>query len=182
MNKVIPGVLVGGIAIAVFVLAFTNPNLQEEDPEFGIIDFDPELTSTAPEIQISPEPVPELGCLGTAQCYVGTVTKIVDGDTIHVDGQSVRFSLSSASEMKEISGVESRNFIETICPVGSLAIVDEDDGQVLGSYGRLVGKITCNDVNLNSELLDANLGYLEVRFCESSEFSSEPWAVKHGCE
>jgi len=36
-------------------------------------------------------------------------------------------------------------------------------------------------VILNEELLDANLGYLEVRFCSSSEFANEPWAIKHGC-
>jgi hypothetical protein len=25
------------------------------------------------------------------------------------------------------------------------------------------------------------LGYLENRFCDSSEFAEEPWAIKHGC-
>lgn len=142
----------------------------------------PELTSTASPLQLSAKPVPNLDCLGTAQCFIGTVTEIIDGDTIKVDGQSVRFALSSAPELKGYDGVDARNFIETICPVGSIAIVDEDDGQILGSYGRLVGVITCNDVNLNSELLDSNLGYVEFRFCDSSEFGGESWAVKHGCE
>lgn len=120
-------------------------------------------------------------CSGNAQCFVGTVTKIIDGDTIIVDGQSVRFALSSAPELKMYGGEESRDFIETICPVGSKVLVDEDDGQILGSYGRMVGVVTCNDVNLNSELLDANLGYLQDRFCDSSEFGKEFWALKHGC-
>ena len=34
---------------------------------------------------------------------------------------------------------------------------------------------------LNKELLDANLGYLDSRFCDSSEFASDSWAQKHGC-
>ncbi|MBT8172572.1 MAG: thermonuclease family protein [Nitrosopumilus sp.] len=122
-----------------------------------------------------------LDCSGTAQCFEGTVTKIIDGDTIIVDGQSVRFSLSSAPELKMFEGQDSKKFIETICPVGSKVLVDEDDGQILGSYGRMVGVITCNGVNLNSELLDANLGYLQDRFCDSSEFGKESWAQKHGC-
>ncbi|MDH3311971.1 MAG: thermonuclease family protein [Nitrosopumilus sp.] len=120
-------------------------------------------------------------CSGIAGCIIGTVTRIIDGDTIHVDNQSVRFSLASAPELKGFGGVDSRNFIQTICPVGSEVLVDEDDGHILGSYGRMVGMITCNDVNLNEELLDANLGHLEVRFCSSSEFANESWAIKHGC-
>jgi len=120
-------------------------------------------------------------CSGTARCITGTVTKIVDGDTIHVDEQSVRFALASAPELSGYGGVESRNFIQTICPVGSDVIVDEDDGQPEESYGRIIGVIYCNDMNLNEELLDAGLGYLENRFCDSSEFASDYWAQKHGC-
>ena len=120
-------------------------------------------------------------CYGGAQCFLGTVTNIVEGDTIIVDDQSVRFALSTSPELKTLEGKKSRDFIETICPVGSKVLVDEDDGQILGSYGRMVGVVTCNGVNLNSELLDANLGYLQDRFCDSSEFGKEPWAQKHGC-
>jgi micrococcal nuclease len=120
-------------------------------------------------------------CLGNAGCITGIVTKIIDGDTIHVDDQSIRFALTSAPELKGFGGVDSRNFIQTICPIGSKVLVDEDDRQIMGSYGRVIGMVTCNGVNLNEELLDANLGYLEVRFCSSSEFAKEFWAIKHGC-
>jgi len=120
-------------------------------------------------------------CSGNARCITGTVTKIVDGDTIHVDGESVRFALASAPELSGYGGVESRSFIQTICPVGSEVIVDEDDGQTGESYGRMIGVIYCNGMNLNKELLDADLGYLENRFCDSSEFGSDSWAQKHGC-
>jgi len=127
---------------------------------------------------------PELAlqeCAGTARCITGSVTKIIDGDTIHVNGESIRFSLSSAPELSGFGGVESRDFIDTICPVGSDVIVDEDDGQTGESYGRIIGVIYCNGMNLNSELLDADLGYLEERFCDSSEFANDSWAQKHGC-
>jgi len=120
-------------------------------------------------------------CLGTARCVTGVVTRIIDGDTIHVDGKSIRFALSSAPELSGFGGVESRNFIQTICPVGSSVIVDEDDSQTEGSYDRMIGVVYCNGVNLNAELLDADLGYLEERFCDSSEFAGESWAQKHGC-
>ena len=120
-------------------------------------------------------------CSGTARCIVGTVTKIVDGDTIHVNGESVRFALASAPELSGFGGVDSRNFIQTICPVGSDVIADEDDSQTEESYGRMIGVIYCNGMNLNAELLDADLGYLADQFCDSSEFAGDPWAQKHGC-
>jgi micrococcal nuclease len=84
-------------------------------------------------------------------------------------------------EFFDHTGKESQNFIQTICPVGSQVLVDEDDGYTKGSFGRIIGVVYCNDMNLNEELLDANLGYLESRFCDSSEFANDSWAQKHGC-
>ncbi len=120
-------------------------------------------------------------CSGTAKCMTGKVTKIVDGDTIHVDDQSVRFSLITAPNLEGYGGTDSRDFIQTICPVGTDVLVDEDDGHVLKDHARMVGMVTCNDMVLNKEILDANLAHLEVRFCQSSEFSQQDWAIKHGC-
>ncbi len=122
-------------------------------------------------------------CSGTARCITGTVTKIVDGDTIHVDGQSIRFALASAPELGSYgAGVKETEFIQSICPVGSTALVDEDDEQTQGSYGRIVGVVYCNGMNLNSELLDSGMGYMEFRFCDISEFGNSDWAIKHGCK
>ena len=137
--------------------------------------IEPKVEQTEP-IQLSHD------CSGTARCITGTVTKIIDGDTIHVDSQSIRFALASAPELSGYGGVDSRNFIQTICPVGSTVLVDEDDSQTEGSYDRIIGVVFCNGVNLNAELLDANLGYLADQFCDSSEFAEESWAQKHGCK
>lgn len=120
-------------------------------------------------------------CSGNARCFSGQVTQVIDGDTIRINEHSIRFAMSSAPELGDTGGEEALDFIDDICPVGSIALVDEDDGQTEGSYGRIVAVIYCNDRNLNSELLDANLGYLATEFCSKSEFSSEKWAQKHGC-
>jgi len=120
-------------------------------------------------------------CSGNAKCITGIVTKIIDGDTIHVDDQSVRFSLASAPELNGFGGVDSKNFIQTICPIGTKVLVDEDDGQTPEGHSRIIGVVYCNDMILNKELLDADLGYLDSRFCNSSEFASDSWAQKHGC-
>ena len=120
-------------------------------------------------------------CLGNARCISGTVTKIVGGDTLHVDDEIIRFALVDAPKLK-YDGGQALGFIEQICPVGSTAIVDQDDMQLEDKYGRILGVIYCNDMNLNKELLDLGLGDLYSAFCDQSEFSSQPWALKHGCE
>ena len=120
-------------------------------------------------------------CSGTARCITGTVTSIIDGDTIKIDGQTIRFALASAPELNEFNGPEARDFIENLCPVGSTVLVDEDDGRTEGSFGRILGVIHCNGVNLDEELLDAGLGDIFLEHCSTSEFANDYWAVKHGC-
>jgi len=121
------------------------------------------------------------GCSGHARCFSGKVTQVIDGDTIRINEHSIRFALASAPELGQTNGEKAREFIDKICPVGSEALVDEDDGQTEGSYGRIVAVIYCNGMNLNAELLDANLGHIASEFCQVSEFSSSLWAQKHGC-
>lgn len=155
----------------------------EEIPEF----VDDSFEESFEEIDQSKELVIPLSaftlnkCSGDAQCIPGGVTQIIDGDTIKVEEQSVRFALASAPELNESGGEEARKFIQTLCPVGAVALVDEDDGQIEGSYGRIVGVVFCNGLNLNEELLDAGMGYLSSEFCDVSEFAEHTWAQKHGC-
>ncbi|MFQ5781922.1 MAG: thermonuclease family protein [Nitrosopumilus sp.] len=154
------------------------PDTLPEGAMDDVIDTMPEIK--IPEISLT-SPTQGPTCSGTARCVTGTVTRIIDGDTLKVDNQPIRFALSSAPELDEFDGGEARNLIDNRCPPGSLATVDEDDGQPGGSYGRIIAVVYCNGYNLNSELLDANLGYIPPGFCVNSEFADEPWAIKHGC-
>ena len=181
-----------GIVVAVVILGVTSSQLGGESERIDNVMpvaeeiMESDVAQIVSEVDVAPvveetTVVGKLNCLGTAKCFTGIVTKVIDGDTLKVNGESIRFSLASAPELKGYGGVDSKNFIETICPVGSTVTVDEDDGYVIGSYGRIVGLVHCNGVNLSSELLDSTLGYLEVRFCDSSEFAELKWAQKHGC-
>ncbi len=120
-------------------------------------------------------------CSGNARCITGIVTKVTDGDTIKVGEESIRFALTSAPELNEVGGSESKDFINSICPVGSTAIVDEDDGQTQGTWNRIIGVIYCNGLNLNEELMSSGYGYILSEHCEASEFSSHVWIQKYGC-
>jgi len=107
-------------------------------------------------------------------------TEIIDEDTVKVDGQSIRFALASAPELDDGGGTSARDFIKNICPVGSSALVDEDDGQTQ-SYGRILGVVYSNGINLNEQLLKSEFGHIVSGYCSSSEFSNSIWARNYGC-
>jgi len=192
MKPVIIAIIIVILVVAIGALMVTPENEIVSDTS-TITNFEECIAAGNPAMESYPrqcrtsdgkhfvESISSQECSGTARCITGVVTKVIDGDTIKVDGQSIRFALASAPELNEFQGPEARNFIDEICPVGSTATVDEDDGQTEGSYGRIVGVIYCNGMNLNEELVDSGLGNLEKKFCNISEFGDSDWALKHGC-
>lgn len=145
--------------------------MQEQPPQ-------PEK-STPSQATIPVKSTPSKNCSGDARCFTGKVTGIVDGDTILVDGQSVRFALASTPEINEPMGVAAKQFVQQTCPVGSTVKVDEDDGQTQGSYGRMIAVIYCNGVNLNEAVIETGFGHLSFVYCDESEFSDNAWS---GCD
>ncbi len=121
------------------------------------------------------------GCKGNAECFSGTVGRVIDGDTLIIGNKTIRLALVNAPEKSENGGSEAANFTASLCPAGSKATVDEDDKQPRGSYGRVVAVVYCGNENLNSALLYNGLGHIFTGYCDSSEFNREPWAVKYGC-
>jgi len=130
---------------------------------------------------LSTYPTNEIQCGGNARCISGFVTRVIDGDTIVVGDKSIRFALVNTPEWGEYDYAQAGNYIETICPVGSKVLIDEDDGQTQGSFGRIIGKIYCNKLNLNEEILEAGHAEILTKFCDVSEFAEESWAQKYGC-
>jgi len=123
----------------------------------------------------------EKQCIGDARCISGFVTRVIDGDTIVVGDKSIRFALVNTPEWGDYDYTQAQYYIETICPIGSKVLVDEDDGQTQGSFGRIIAKIYCNELNLNEEILEVGHAEILPQFCEVSEFAQESWAKKHGC-
>jgi micrococcal nuclease len=122
-------------------------------------------------------------CKGTADCIDGTITKIVDGDTLDIDNTRIRLTLVNTPEINQAGYEEAKQFTLNLCPLGSKASADEDDGQTSGSYGRVIAKVTCSGGKvLNEELLNAHLAEILTNFCAKSEFRSEAWANKFGCQ
>ena len=121
----------------------------------------------------------------SGECFSSTISRIVDGDTIHdISGNSIRLVLVNSPEMNTDEGKESKKYLESTCPVGSTIHVDEDDNQLDGSHGRMIAKLYCGEdmINsLNQKIIENDHGTIYHKFCEISEFGTEDWAVKHGC-
>jgi micrococcal nuclease len=120
-------------------------------------------------------------CRGNGLCIIETVSQVIDGDTIHANPYKIRLALTNTPELGEDGFSQASDFTENLCPVGSSILVDQDDMQPFDSYGRMLGKVTCNGKNLNSELLENDLAWILTKYCSTSEFSDEPWAKKFGC-
>lgn len=129
-------------------------------------------------IKIPPQ---QFQCLGNALCITAKVERIVDGDTIYIEGYRVRLSLTNTPERGQTGFMEASGFTENFCPVGSTVRVDQDDGQPYDAYGRLVGKVYCGEKSLNSELLYNGHANILTQYCSKSEFSAEDWAKRYGC-
>jgi len=121
------------------------------------------------------------GCSGDARCIQGVVTEVIDGDTLKVDDQQIRLALASAPELYDEAGVASRDYLEKICPIGSRVLVDEDDGQIMGSYGEIIALVRCNGLVLNEAVLSENHATIPLEFCSVSEFYVNNWAKENGC-
>ena len=119
----------------------------------------------------------------------GTITRVIDGDTIQVDGSiSIRLALVDAPERGEPGYEEATAFTRAKCPVGTTVIYDEDDGQRQGSYGRVIALVWCTGhgteqaaVPLNALLLAGGHAEIDRRFCNASEFGDDEWALQGGC-
>lgn len=124
-------------------------------------------------------------CTGSANCFTGTISKVVDGDTVDVDGDiRIRLTLVNTPERGDQGYQEAKEFVNLACGVGTKVLVDEDDGQKAGSYGRMIGLVHCGEdkLLLNQMLVEKGYAQIFYKYCERSEFSQLNWAQVNGCK
>ena len=123
----------------------------------------------------------EFKCMGDGQCITGTITGYNEAFAPKINSYLTRMSIATAPELRDEGGQTAVDYVESICPVGSTAMIDEDDGQIGNLDGRIIGVIYCNGVNLNEVLGTSEYGSMWTKFCKQSEFVREPWAWDNGC-
>jgi micrococcal nuclease len=108
--------------------------------------------------------------------FEGIVNYVVDGDTLDINDNRIRLSLINTPERGEEGYMEAKNFVKNLC-LNKKGQVDIDDGQRRGDrYGREVGVVYCDGINLNKILIENNLAVIYSEYCEISEFSNKEWA------
>ena len=123
-------------------------------------------------------------CQGKADCFDGTVTEVVDGDTLDVNNVRIRLALIDAPEKNETGYLDARHFVESLCKVGTQAKVDEDDRQKGGSFGRVIALVYCGNksISVNEAILESGFATIYQEFCNISEFATSSWGVKYCSE
>ena len=108
---------------------------------------------------------------------VGIVTKVVDGDTLDINGIRIRLALVDTPEINQPGYDRAREFVESFC-LGKKGELDVDSGQRRGDrHGREVGVVYCDRINMNDKLMSNNLARILVQFCDITEFANENWTV-----
>ena len=106
---------------------------------------------------------------------VGIVTKVVDGDTLDINGIRIRLALVDTPEINQPGYDRVKKFVEALC-FGKKGELDGDSGQRRADrYGREVGVVYCDGMNMNEKLMSNNLARILVEFCDITEFASENW-------
>ncbi len=134
-----------------------------------------------PPTSTSPPPPPEQSDCPRSNglCFEREVTRVIDGDTLDVQGGlRIRLVLVDAPELSESGGSQARDFLTDLC-FGSLALIDEDDFQIGDDpFGRVLAVVYCDGTNANAAMISSGHAGTYSRFCSASEFGNKAWT---GC-
>ena len=110
-----------------------------------------------------------------AATITGTVTTVSDGDTVTImaDGQKFRVHLNGidAPESQQRGGAQSRNHLA--------ALINSNGGQVTVNYqkkdryGRILGKLLSNGVDLNLEQLNAGHAWVYRKYMGDLSYTDQ---------
>lgn len=103
----------------------------------------------------------------------GICTKVVDGDTIEVEGVGkVRFVGVNTPEIGQNGSDTSKYFVEKFCLNKEVGL-DIDDSKHEDNYGRTLAVVIVDGKNLNEMLLCEDLA--EIMYIPPSEFNPYLW-------
>ena len=108
---------------------------------------------------------------------IGIVTKVIDGDTLDINGIRIRLALVDTPEINQPGFDRAKQFLQSLC-LGKKGELDVDSGQRRGDrHGREIGVVYCDGINTNEKLVSNNLARILVEFCDITEFADENWTV-----
>lgn len=104
----------------------------------------------------------------TGKCY-----KIVDGDTIYVEGVGKVRLVGVNTPERGVEGYNvSKHFVSKLCKYKEVSL-DIDDSKEHDKYNRTLAVVIVDGKNLNEILLDEGLA--EIMYIPPSEFNPNDW-------
>lgn len=121
-------------------------------------------------VEIEANKTPEQTLDLTPDAVSGTITRVIDGNTVEIDNMRIRLPLIDVEDSGN-STMPHAALAREMCPVGTIAHYDVDDGQPVGKYGRTIAMVWCDGISLDRTMVDSGLGWVNTYYCERSEFS-----------
>ncbi|MDA7989958.1 MAG: thermonuclease family protein [Gammaproteobacteria bacterium] len=121
--------------------------------------------------------------------FDGFVTRVIDGDTIHVGergitanmvhpvGRSVQLAAVDAPDWNEPGNPEAVEFIGEFCDPGQKVKVKVDQSQPYDDLGRVAADVHCGGKSLNRALVEAGHASVDRKSCKESMLFSESWVA-----
>jgi endonuclease YncB( thermonuclease family) len=105
-----------------------------------------------------------LACSAQAETFSGTVTRVVDGDTLTIlDAQKrryrVRLGQVDAPESKQAFGVKSARSLHSLCFRKTAHV----EWQAKDQHDRHIGQVTCEGVDANAEQVRRGMAWVSPR-------------------
>lgn len=102
--------------------------------------------------------------------YKAIITKVIDGDTVDVDidlgfevwlrNQRIRLygidtpESRTSDKVEKVFGNLAKEKILSFCPVGAKIVLQTKADDSRGKYGRILGELIVDDVNVNQYMVD----------------------------
>ncbi|BDZ70525.1 thermonuclease family protein [Methanobacterium petrolearium] len=164
------------IITLIMVLAVSGCTYDDSDQTYQYNDSSYDLNST-PQTTTTPTNTARLTNTSSENKNVevsGLCYKVIDGDTIDVEGVGrIRFVGVNTPERGESGYWDAKNFVKNKC-LGKTVGLDIDDAKNKDKYGRTLAVVYVDGENLNQELLRE--GYAEVMYIPPSEFNPYRWS------
>lgn len=111
--------------------------------------------------------------LSSSEIITGKVVKVSDGDTITILTEKneqirIRFSGVDCPEKSQAFGQKAKEFTAKFCAGKQVEIISQSKDR----YGRVLGVVMVDGVNVNKELLKEGLAWHYKQYDKSKEFAS----------
>ncbi|CAM5558998.1 thermonuclease family protein [Eoetvoesiella caeni] len=98
-----------------------------------------------------------------------SITSVHDGDTMRLrcpgnkKSIAVRLEQIDAPEIGQAYGIQARDYLRSICPVGTTAVLSSSSKD---RYGRTLGQVHCNGTDANASMISSGSAWVYDHYAQ----------------